>query len=77
MCVCVIAFVGKTLTLTEKKALEVLPSHVRSLHVGEWALTGLERERESKLEKAVEEIKWTSFVCLLFLAALQDGGLLK
>ena len=37
VCVCVIAFVGKTLTLTEKKELEVLPSldhsltHVRSL----------------------------------------------
>ena len=35
--VCVIAFVGKTLTLTEKKELEVLPSldhsltHVRSI----------------------------------------------
>ena len=45
---------------------------------GECALTGLEREayRESKLEKAAEEIcfsEWTSFVCVF--AALQDGGL--
>ena len=58
-----IAVAGKTLTLTEKKELEVLPSldlslaHVRS--PCRWVRAhchGLERERESNLEKAAKEI---------------------
>ena len=58
---CAIAVVGKTLTLTEKKELEVLPSldhsvaHVRS--PCRWVRAhchGVERERKSNLEKAAE-----------------------
>ena len=45
-------------------------------HVGESALTAMSGERESNLEKAAKEIKWTSFV-VGFFAALQDGGLLE
>ena len=62
---CVIAVVGKTLILTEKKELEVLPSLDHSLSAclfaSRWVRAhchGLERdrERESNLEKAAKEI---------------------
>ena len=52
---CVIAFVGKTLTLTEKKELEVLPSldhsltHVRSLC--RWVRSHWSEERERERER--------------------------
>ena len=65
------------MTLTEKKALEVLPSLDHSLaHVRKCALTGLEREGEPTRKSGRRDLlKWPSFVC--FLAALQDGGLLE
>ena len=57
VCTCVIAFVGKTLMLTEKKELEVLPSldhsltHVRSLCRRVRAHGSEERERERERER--------------------------
>ena len=73
---------GQTLPLTEKKALEVLDHRSITLlrtfvrHVGECALTGLEREGEPTRKSGRRDLlKWPSFVC--FLAALQDGGLLE
>ena len=57
VCTCVIAFVGKTLTLTEKKELEVLPlldhslTHVRSLCRWVRAHWSEERERERERER--------------------------
>ena len=79
---CVIAFVGKTLTLTEKKELEVPPSldhsltHVRSLCLRVRAHWSGEREREGE-QKATEEICSSGRPLFVFFAALQDGGLLK
>ena len=70
---CVIAVVGKTLILTEKKDLEVLPSLDHSLaHVCspcQWVRAhchGLERERKSNLEKVANEICSSGHPLLLF-----------
>ena len=63
---------GQTLILTEKKELEVLPSLDHSLAACLFAMSvsppSLPRsgERESNLEKAAKEIKWTSFVVVVF-----------
>ena len=64
--VCVIAFVGKTLTLTEKKELEVLPSHARSFAMSVSARSLVWREREGEQTRKSgrrDLLKWTSFVC--------------
>ena len=71
---CVIAVVGKLLTLTEQKELEVLPSLDHSLaHVRSpcrWVRAhchGLEREEEQSRKSGRRNLlKWTSFVCLFF-----------
>ena len=67
---CVIAFVGKTLTLTEKKELEVLPSlddsltHVRLLCRWVRAHRSGERGGEQTRKSGRRDLlKWTSFVC--------------
>ena len=79
-----IAFVGKTLTLTGREEGAGGPTIARSLscarsfaiYVGECALTGLKREGQQTRKSGRRDLlKWTSFVC--FFAALQDGGLLE
>ena len=79
------AFVGalNTLTLTKKKELDIrCPTIARSLSCARsFAMSVSERvlvwrERESKLEKAAEEI-CSSGHPSFFLAALRDGGLLE
>ena len=79
---CVIAVVGKTLILTEKKELEVLPSLDHSLaHVCSpcrWVRAhchGLERGRA--ISKKRQKRSSGHPLLLFFFAALQDGGLLE
>ena len=77
-----LAFVGKTLTLTEKKELEVLPSLHRSLaHVRllcRWVLTHWSGERgRVNLKKRQKRSAQVDVLCLFFFAALQDCGLLE